>query len=620
VCGIAGIYTPGHAADRDVLGAMVDALHHRGPDGDGFHSDGDVALGMRRLAIVDVEHGDQPLRNEDGRIAVVFNGELYNHEELRAQLAPRHELRSGSDGEVIAHLYEEHGPAFVERLNGIFAIALWDGRDRSLLLARDQLGVKPLYVHDGGPRGLRFASELKALIEDPAVPRELDAAALDDHLTFRFTPAPRTLLAGVEKLEPGSWLRVGADGRVERTRYWSPRPELRTDLSFAAAADEFRERLRAAVRRQMMSDRPIGAMLSGGIDSAAIVALMAEAGGTVKSYTVGFTGGGDADETALARQTAELFGTEHHDLIVPAGDFRDDLRETVEFLEEPVGTTSALGFRQVSRLAAADVPVLLSGQGADEMLAGYWRYVGEWIAGHALRLPRPLRAPLSAASRRTKSQRLERGLRALRYPDTLERFMQIYALFTPEQKGALYPASLRDRIDGNDPSRHVSRRIEQAAGRDSLAQMMYVDTRLWLPDDLLLVGDKMSMAESVEMRVPFLDPDLVTFVESLPTSYKLRRGRRKAVHKEAMSPLLPREIVHRKERGFATPVDAWLRSDLYPWARELLLDGHGFSGRTFDTGYVGKLLDDHRDGRADHTRRLFALLSLELWSRRFLAA
>src|SRR4051794_29041160 len=289
MCGIAGLLTPGRAVDPEVLAGMVEALHHRGPDGDGHWAHEDVALGMRRLAIVDVAGGDQPLQNEEASIRVVFNGEIYNHEELRRRLEPAHTLATHSDGEVIAHLYEEHGPDFVGLLNGIFAIALWDSRERTLLLARDQLGVKPLYFH-ASPRGVSFASELKSLLRDPAVPRALDPLALDDQLTFRFTPAPRTLLAGIEKLEPATWIRIGEGGRAERKLYWDPAPVERRDLSFGDAADEFRDRLRAAVRRQMMSDRPIGAMLSGGIDSAAVVALMAESSDRVKTYTVGFSG------------------------------------------------------------------------------------------------------------------------------------------------------------------------------------------------------------------------------------------------------------------------------------------------------------------------------------------
>ncbi len=338
----------------------------------------------------------------------------------------------------------------------------------------------------------------------------------------------------------------------------------------------------------------------------------------MRTFTIGFEGGGDADETALARETASLFGTEHHELVLPAGDFRAELPRTIEMLEEPVGTSSALGFREVSRLARDHVPVLLSGQGADELLAGYWRHVGEWLAVRSLNAVGKvgLRRPLANVSRRVRSARLERGLRALRYPDTLERFMQIYALFDPPAKAALYGEELISLVgaDSPEPARSVERYRSRAAERDSLGQMLYVDTRLWLPDDLLLVGDKMSMAESVEMRVPFLDRALVEFTESLPTDYKLRRGIRKLIHKRAMGDLLPRSIVHRKERGFATPVDRWLRgAELGDFAVETLLARDATVSGLFNEQALRDLLQRHRSGVADHTRQIFCLLSVELW-------
>jgi asparagine synthase (glutamine-hydrolysing) len=598
---------------------MVAAMEHRGPDGEAVWLGGDVALGMRRLAIVDLEGGQQPLKNENGSVRVVFNGEIYNHRNLRDELVSRgHRFASDTDGEVISHLWEEHGADGVARLEGIFAFALWDEPRRALLLARDQLGVKPLYVHRRGG-ALRFASELKALLADPAVDRRLDLAALDAQLTFRFTPSPRTLLEGVEKLEPATWLLI--EGRRERRfRYWDPTPLERTDLSLHEAAQELRECLRAAVRRQMMSDRPIGAMLSGGIDSAAIVAFMAEASPRVRTFTIGFEGGGDADETALARSTARRFGTEHHDILLPAGDFREDLPAAIEMLEEPVGTSSALAVREVARLARPLVPVLLSGQGADELLAGYWRHVGEWIASRTIAAVDRfgLRRPLSAATGWSRSARLQRGLSALQQPRVLDRFLQIYSVFDERAKASLYGPDLR-AARGGWPAAVVERHRTRAGGRDSLGQMLFVDTRLWLPDDLLLVADKMAMSESVELRVPFLDRTLVEFVESLPTSYKLSRGVRKRVHKRAMRPLLPREIIERKERGFQTPMDRWLRGpEMGDFAAEVLLDAGGLCAGLMRRDAIEGMLDRHRSGAADHTRQLFCLLSLELWSRRFL--
>ena len=625
MCGIAGIVTPRAQPSAETVRRMVAAMSHRGPDAAHFWNAGEAALGMRRLAIVDVDGGVQPLRNETGTVQVVYNGEIYNHAELRVDLLKRgHTVHTLSDGAVIPHLYEEFGTELFSRLSGIFAVALWDAVRQTLLLARDHLGVKPLYVHRRGNE-VRFASEIKALLEDSAVPRRLDLDALDQHLTFRFTPAPRTLLDGIEKLEPGT-VRVCRDGLTHTERFWRSEASAPADLSFADATEVFRDELRGAVHRQMMSDRPIGVMLSGGLDSAAIVALMAERSTQVKTFTVGFEDGGDADERDLARRTAELFDTDHHDLVLSGADFEAELPMAIEMLEEPVATSSALGFRAVSRLARGQVPVLLSGQGADELLAGYWRYVGEWLAGMAFGLPRPLSSlvpKVASASRHMHSARAERGLRALSNPETLSRFMDIYAVFTTAQKQELYGTDLAEvhrRSDWCSPSDPVERFRREVSSRSALAQMMYVDLRLWLPDDLLLVGDKMSMAESVEMRVPFLDRQLVDFVESLPSSYKIRRGQRKAIEKAALEPLLPREIIHRKERGFVTPLDRWLRTDMQTYARTLLLAPEAHSARLFRRAAIERLLRRHLDGAFDHTRQLFCLLSFELWARRFLGS
>jgi asparagine synthase (glutamine-hydrolysing) len=619
MCGITGVVTPGAVPARETIERMLTALAHRGPDGSYMWTEGCVALGMRRLAIVDVAGGAQPLRNEDGAIQVLFNGEIYNHRRLRAGLEARgHRLESATDGAVIPHLYEELGARLFTELAGIFAIAIWDRREQALLLARDQLGVKPLYVHRARG-GIRFASEIKALFDDPSVSRELDLAALDQYLTFRFTPAPRTLLAGIDKVEPGTVWRWRS-GELTRTRYWRSAPPPRSALSFRSAAERFLREFDLAVERQMMSDRPIGVMLSGGLDSAAVTACMARRSANVNTFTIGFEGGGDADETTLAGATARLFGTNHHELIVSDSEFLAEFPRVIAMLEEPVGTSSAMGFGAVSRLAKPHVPVLLSGQGADELLAGYWRYVGEWIAATALALPRPLSLvlpTLAAGSSRVRSARLERGLRALRSRQILDRFMDIYAVLTPKQKQWLYgPEMLAASADR--PSAPVERLLTEAVDRDPLDKMMYVDLRLWLPDDLLLVGDKMSMAESVEMRVPFLDTALVDFVESLPSNYKIRRARRKAVAKSAFESILPRQIVHRKERGFATPIDRWLRSTMAIYAREVMLGSDALCPRLFKRGPLEKLLARHAQGEFDHTRQLFCLLTFELWGRMFL--
>src|SRR4051794_11350174 len=386
MCGIAGIHAPGGDADAQLVAAMTGRLVHRGPDGEGFHQGPEIALGNRRLAIIDPEHGHQPLFNEDGQVVVVFNGELYNHADLRAGLEARgHRLRSGSDGEVIPHLYEEEGPRFVERLNGIFAIALWDARARTLHLARDQFGVKPLYWARVNGR-MSFASEVRALLADPAIPRQVDLEAIDHFLSFRFIPSPLTGLRAVRKLRPATVVSSGPDGVSELEYATEPPAPRRRDRRQLVA--DYREAFERAVTRQMMSDVPIGVMLSGGVDSGAVCAVMARHAPLVRAYTVGFTGAGqDVNEIEAARETAELLGAEHHAVTVSEEQYLESLPGAMLTVEEPIGTTSALGVRYVADLMAADVKVALTGQGADEPLGGYARHRGARLAGLLRRVP-----------------------------------------------------------------------------------------------------------------------------------------------------------------------------------------------------------------------------------------
>lgn len=610
MCGIAGVYTPGLPGQAAVVEAMTAQMVHRGPDGDGFHTGPEIALGMRRLAIVDPAHGRQPLRSESGEVVVVFNGELYNHLEIRAWLESRgHRLTSGSDGEILPHLYEELGDRFVERLNGIFAFALWDARLRRLLLARDRFGVKPLYLCRQ-ERRLTFASELKALLVDDRVPREVDPGAVDLFLTFRFTPSPQTLLRGVEKLEPATILDVSAES-LRRRRYWQPQPSFaRSDRRQLVA--EYREAVERAVVRQMMSDRPIGVMLSGGVDSGAITAILAEHSPRVRTFTIGFADGGDADETALAEETARRFGTDHHSLVVTADEYRAGLADSLTMVEEPVGSTSALAVNYVARLMRSQVPVALSGQGVDEPLGGYWRHLGLKLATDLAPLEKPLRL-LGRLPPLAQDVRVQRGLATLARREPLEQLLAAYTLLTREAKERLYRPELLAAAPVSGPAECIDRVRGPAAHLDPLAQMLFVDTRLWLPDELLLIADKMSMAASVELRVPFLDNDVVDLVEQMRSSQKVRGLRRKSIHKRAMLKWLPRRIVYRRERGWATPMGAWLRSELRPLLEDTLFDPGSLGAQLFREEELRRLVDEHRLGTADRTRELFCLLGLELW-------
>jgi asparagine synthase (glutamine-hydrolysing) len=609
------MHAPAGGADAELVRAMTAKLEHRGPDGEGHHSGERVALGMRRLAIIDPEHGHQPLFNEAGHVVVLFNGEIYNQLELRAWLEGRgHELRSHSDGEVIPHLYEELGPSFVERLNGIFGIAIWDDRAGTLHLMRDKFGVKPLYWAKVGGR-LSFASELKALLVDESLPRDIDLEAIDQYLTFRFVPAPLTLFRHVRKLPPATTLTSTADG-ISETRYWTGEPTAdRRDTD--ALIEEYGRAFERAVTRQMMSDRPMGVMLSGGVDSAAITAVMAKHSPQVRTFSVGFSGGGEGtNEVPLAAETARLFGAEHEYVMVDSGEYLARLPDSLLTLEEPVGSTSALAVRFVAELMKPTVPVALTGQGADEPLGGYGRHLGVKLAS-GLRKLGPLTKPLSRLSGRAPSEQLRRGLGTLDSGGDAELLLSAYTIFGEDEKRRLYKGELRDTLGTADELAVVERHRANVPGLPPLAQMLYVDTRLTLPDELLLIADKMSMAESVELRVPFLDEDLVALVESMHPSMKLHGRTGKWIHKQAMSRLLPEAIVNRRKLGWETPLDRWLRRELKPLLEEVLLGEGELCSQLFDEQELRRLIAAHERGERDLTKQLFLLLSLGLWHRGF---
>jgi asparagine synthase (glutamine-hydrolysing) len=613
MCGIAGIFDA-CGVDEQVLRSMVDRMTHRGPDGCGYYHGDTVGLGVRRLAIVDVEGGDQPLYNEEHDVVVVFNGEIYNHAELREWLVARgHLLSSHSDGAVLPHMYEELGTDFARQLNGIFAIALWDRRQDRLHLIRDHFGVKPLYWTENAGR-VGFASELKALCEWPAMRRKVSAEAVDAFLTYRFVPSPLTMFERTEKVPPGSAISIH-EGGIERWMFADEDP--RGDRRDAAQLiEEYQEAFETAVMRQLMSDRPIGVMLSGGVDSGALTAVMAEHLSQVRTFSVGFAAGGEAtNELPLAQQTARMFGTHHEARLISEAEYLRDLPSIAAHIEEPVGTSSALAVRYVSAMMKGAVPVALSGQGADEPLAGYWRHLGAKIAWQL----RHLRGAARHMPVPSTWVRVRRGRQTLlESNDAVRRAIRAYEVFSPEAKRRLYR---RDFVDALNNAASVECFVEKLSKRvshlDGLGQMLFVDTRMWLPDELLLVADKMSMAESVELRVPFLDRDLVALVESAHSSLKVRGLTRKWFHKKAMLRWLPQEIVYRKERGWATPIGQWMRSSLRPLLTEALLSPDGVCRQAMSEAELMRLITDHASGRENHVRELFCLLNLALWHREF---
>jgi asparagine synthase (glutamine-hydrolysing) len=601
---------------------MTDAIVHRGPDERGMHIEGGVALGMRRLSIIDVGGSHQPISNEDGSILAVFNGEIYNFRELRAGLHERgHSLATEGDGETIVHLYEEHGVEFARHLEGIFAIALWDAPRRRLVLVRDQLGVKPLYYSLGG-EGLAFASEVKALIAGDLLTPALDPVAAELFLAFGFVPGPRSLFEGVEKLMPASLLVWEGEGTPKQRPYWSAEEGPAT-RSPGAGWEEDQERLlellRRATRSQMVSDVPLGSMLSGGLDSSLITALMAEhSSQPVKTFSIGFVEDEAANELADARGVAERLGTDHHELLTSATDHPELLDEALWHLEEPIADVSFLGFMLLSRLARESVTVALSGQGADELLGGYRKHQMAALAGGLQRGPGALRALLGAAGRRASNgSTLARGLAALSTDDPAVRLLAMSRVMGPEDRGALLAPAFR--VDGFE--QELARTIgAQLPGESAgvLAQTLALDTRMALVDNMLLYFDKMSMAASLEVRVPFLDTDLVSFCGELPDSRKVWLGRRKELLKRASRGLVDDQIINKRKRGFFhAALGAWLRVHRDTLLTETLLDERALARGQYDAAAVRTLLSAAGAEGKKSDQRLFCLMLLERWQQLF---
>jgi asparagine synthase (glutamine-hydrolysing) len=624
MCGICGIFDlEGQPIDQVTLNRMTAILQHRGPDGHGELVDGEVGLGHRRLSIIDLEGGGQPIGNEDQGIQVVFNGEIYNYIELREELIKHgHEFRTGSDTEVIVHGYEEWGTACVKRFNGIFAFALWDAGARRLFLARDHLGVKPLYYARIGTV-LLFASEIKAILEHPGVERAVDLEALAELFTFRFVPSPKTLFKGIFKLPPGHWMVVER-GQVTIRRFWTVTPELRREWSRGALIEEYQALLEDAVRLQLRSDVPLGLFLSSGIDSAALLAIMRQhTQQPVRAFTIGFAGGEATNEVDDARALADLFGAEHQHQMVTPQDYVGYYDRYMADLEEPVGNETAAAFYFVARMTREHVKVALTGQGADEPWAGYHRYLGVKLSEYYRRLPAPVGRLLQSLATHVpgRFERLKRGAAALHEADVLTRFAKVYSFFSADVKAELYRGGLRDHFlaDPYGCRRALTRLQTDVRHLDPLTQMLYIDTRASLPDDLLMVADKTAMANSLEARVPFLDYRLVEFIEGLPPQLKLNGLTGKYLHKKALEKWLPRHVVYRRKKGFENPVEHWLRTTMKSFVDDCLLSSDSSMSRYFDQRCIRRLLDLDRSGREQYRRHIYLLVSLELWHRTFLS-
>jgi len=620
MCGIAGIYRrKGEKVEKSLLGRMCDSMRHRGPDDEGYYVDHNVGLCMRRLSIIDLKKGKQPIHNEDETIWVVFNGEIYNFRELRKDLEEKHSFYTNTDTEVLVHLYEEHGEKFVRMLNGMFAFALWDKRTRVLYIVRDRVGIKPLYYTELDGMFL-FASEIKSILETPFMRREIDLDALACYFTFLYTPAPLTMFKGIKKLLPGHML-ILENGKVELKQYWDIRYTARNRGKLSALTEEFLETFRASVKRQLISDVPIGAFLSGGIDSSAIVTVMSELlEEPVETFSIGY-GKEEAyyDEREDAKLIATKCHTNHHEFIVKP-DIICIIPKVVKALDEPLADASVILNYYISEETRKYVKVALSGLGGDELCGGYPRYVGMYLAGFYKYIPKSLRENL--ISKIVLNFRDSTGGR--RFMDRAKRFVKYCALepedaylnlissFDKRDKARLFNSSVG--LEYSDiPERIFRNYFSHDNNALAMNRVFYSDLKMYLVDDLLTLTDKMSMANSLEIRVPFLDNELVEFMASVPPEMKVNKLIKKYLFKKAFSEILPRETISKQKKGFSIPLVLWFREDLREFIKLFLSKNRIESLGFFNWDFVADLIDRHFMGKENLFSQIWGLLSFCLW-------
>lgn len=622
MCGIAGAYTEGRTPDRGTLERMNAPLSHRGPDDEGIHLDGPVGLAHKRLSIIDLQTGQQPITNEDGTVTVVFNGEIYNYAALRESLsAAGHEFSTGTDTEVIVHLYEEYGQLFVQRLRGMFAFALWDATADRLVLARDRMGIKPLLLADDGT-SIAFASELPALLESGVDHGGTDTRSISQYFSLGYVPAPRTAFRNIKKLRPGEVITI-SDGEVEQSEYYTPTVECR-DIPFETAVSGLRTRVEDAVEERLMSDVPLGAFLSGGIDSSIVVGTMADlAEGPVRTFTVGFE---DSlfDESWAAREVADYHGTDHTEYTVTPDDVRSAIPTVLDRLGEPFADQSIIPTYIVARETSRDVKVALSGDGADELFAGYSRYRGEYHSGYYRRIPsfiqesvvEPAIKGLDVSRESARGEFVRKAQKFLRGGEasTPDRHFE-WGRIASDEALQSFPA-----LDPADAGRETLRRQHELAAsylpsgrRDSMAKIQAVDTHFGLPNQILHKTDRASMYNSLEVRVPFLDTDVVEYAMSLPTNYKITPRKQKRVLKRAFDDVLPEQILQRNKQGFDMPIGEWFKHELED---EFTGAVRGLDTDLLDMNVVMDRFADHKTGEREHGKFLWAVYVFARWYRR----
>jgi asparagine synthase (glutamine-hydrolysing) len=626
MCGISGIVNArDRTVERSVLERMNAAIAHRGPDDDGFYVNKNAGLAMRRLSIIDVAGGHQPIHNHDKTKWLVFNGEIYNYQSLRDDLVKRgHELYTKSDTEVVLHLYEEHGADCLQFLRGMFAFAIWDELEQTLFLARDRVGKKPLlYSHQ--PNGdLIFGSEFQAVLQHPSVSREVDREAIDSYLSFLCVPAPQTAFKQIRKLEPGHWLRWRG-GEIETNRYWLPDFSKKIKITENEAIEETTRILRESTRLRMISEVPLGAFLSGGVDSSTVVALMAqESSSPVKTFSIGFEEQ-DFSELKYAKRVAEHVGAEYHEFIVRPNAV-DVIPTLVEHYGEPYADSSAIPTYYVSKETRQHVTVALNGDGGDESFAGYERYAAMRIAETYRRIPAGLRkifveAPVSllpiSELKRSRFRDAKRFIKAANLPRT-ERYFRWMSTFNRKAKRELYTKDFAATIGDDQAFSFLDKWFSSAGGSGTLDATLLTDQMTYLPNDLLVKVDIASMANSLEARSPFLDHNLIEFAASLPEGMKMRGFETKTLLKKVATRLVPKEVVYRRKMGFGVPIGNWFRGEMKDFVRSVLLSERSLKRGVVRPDMIERYVNEHITGARDHAFQLWTLMMLELWYQRFI--
>lgn len=631
MCGICGIVY--HDAQRPVdpglLQRMTDVISHRGPDDQGHFFDPGIGLGSRRLSIVGLESGHMPMSSDDGSIVVVYNGEMYNYPGLKKLLQEKgYTFRTSSDTETFIHLYREFGDECLKHVRGMFAVALWDRKERKLILGRDRIGIKPLYYQMDGT-GLRFASEVKSLLCDAEVPRQLNPNGLNFFLCYLSVPAPFTLFQGIKQLLPGEVL-ILKNGELTKRSYWEPEKKISLDLSHVdLMKEELLRRLRLTVQEHLMADVPVGAFLSGGIDSSVLALLMKEAiGSDFKTFSIGFEGNALFDETPYARKMAQILGTEHHEMILRPGDLLSALDDITWQLDEPLADSSCLPVYYVSQLAAQHVKVVLSGDGGDEIFAGYRKYQAEYFRKYVKWMPKEWQNRLSQAVERTLPEsrsnvamdylrQVKKFFRGLD-PNPFERHLRWALHFEDSLREEILLPDVKKQINFYMPRNYRADLFQELPFGDELNHMLWTDLRHNLPSDMLMKVDRMSMLHSLEVRVPFLDHKLVEYAFSLPGEVKLMGKETKWILKDTFHDLLPADILYRRKHGFDVPVGEWFRHELRDVIEDICSEETARRRGLFSPRRLRQLCRDHQDRRRDLNNQLWILLSLELWQRQYL--